>query len=411
MSERRVVVTGMAGVCGLGRDWAEVREGLLEGRSGIAPWAPLETIRGMRTRLAGAVEEPPLPAEAPRKKLRGMGRVARFATWAAAEAIAASGLDSRLLSNGRTGLAFGSTSGSPPDMVAFALAYGVHRRQKGVTPMNYVKLMSHTCAANLAQYFEVRGSVLATTSACTSGSQAIGSGYEQIRFGRQDAMVCGGAEELHEIGVGVFDMMFATSTRNEAPTETPRPFDVDRDGLVVAEGAGALVLESLDHARARGAPILAELLGYATNCDGSHLTAPDSAGMEAAMRGGLADAGISADRVDYVCAHATATEAGDLAESHAMARAYGTETPVSSLKGHLGHSLGACGALEAWMTLGMLREGWIAPTLNLERVDPACAELDYVQGAAREAPLEIVVSNNSAFGGINTSLVFRRFET
>ena len=127
------------------------------------------------------------------------------------------------------------------------------------------------------------------------------------------------------------------------------------------------------------------------------------------MRGGLADARISADRVDYVCAHATATEAGDVAESHAMARVYGSETPVSSLKGHLGHSLGACGALEAWMTLGMLREGWIAPTLNLERVDTACAELDYVQGVPREAPLEIVVSNNSAFGGINTSLVFQRF--
>ncbi|MAE96066.1 MAG: beta-ketoacyl-ACP synthase II [Deltaproteobacteria bacterium] len=411
MSERRVVVTGAAGVCGLGNDWAQVGEGLRRGRSGIAPWPPLDTVEGMRTRLGGAVDEPPLPADAPRKKLRGMGRVSRLATWAVGEAIAASGLEQSLLSGGRTGLAFGSTSGSPPDMVTFALAYGAERRQKGITPMNYVKLMSHTCAANLAQYFEVRGTVLATTSACTSGSQAIGSGYEQIRFGRQEVMVCGGAEELHEIEVGVFDMMFATSTRNEAPTETPRPFDVDRDGLVVAEGAGALVLESLDHARERGAPILGELLGYATNCDGAHLTAPDPAGMEAAMCAGLADAGISADRVDYVCAHATATEAGDVAESHAMARAYGGHTPVSSLKGHLGHSLGACGALEAWMTLEMMREGWVAPTHNLERVDPACAQLDYVMGGPREAALEIAVSNNSAFGGINTSLVFGRFES
>jgi len=410
VNERRVVVTGMAGVSPVGANWAEVRDALRSGRSGLAVWPVLEEIEGMRTRLAAPVEEPALPSSAPRKKLRGMGRVARLATWATAEALEDAGLlGDPVISDGRTGLAYGSTSGSPDAMVAFCKAFGVERRAKGVVPMQYLKLMSHTCAANLAQYFAIRGAVLPTTSACTSGSQAIGVGYEQVRFGRQDVMVCGGAEELHESEVGVFDLMFATSTRNEEPAAASRPFDADRDGLVVGEGAGTLVLEALEHARARGANILAEVIGYGTNCDGLHLMAPDPAGMEGAMRRALADAQLEPGRVDYVCAHATATEAGDIAESIATRRAYGGKVPVSSLKGHLGHTLGACGALEAWMALGMLREGWVAPTLNLEKVDPRCAELDYVSGSPREIALEIVANNNFAFGGINTSLLFRRF--
>lgn len=409
MSERRVVVTGMAGVSPIGSSWAEVRDALRGGRSGLARWPVLEEIEGLRTRLAGSVEEPALPSSAPRKKLRGMGRVARLATWATGRALEDAGLaGDPAVSDGRTGLAYGSTSGSPDSIVAFGRAFSIERRAKSVVPMEYVKAMSHTCAANLAQFFEIRGAVLPTTSACSSGSQAIGVGYEQIRFGRQDVMVCGGAEELHEIEVGVFDLMFATSTRNDDPAAASRPFDADRDGLVVGEGAGTLVLEAEAHARARGARILAEVIGYGTNCDGLHLMAPDSNGMEGAMRRALADAEIDADRIDYVCAHATATEAGDIAESHATQRVYGSGTPVSSLKGHMGHTLGACGALEAWMVIGMLREGWVAPTLNLERVDPRCAELDYVSASPRNAQLEIVASNNFAFGGINTALLFRR---
>ena len=295
-------------------------------------------------------------------------------------------------------------------MVDYSRAFALERGMKGVTPMGYLRLMSHTCAANLAQLFELRGALLATTSACTSGSQALGAGFEQIRFGLQDLMVCGGAEELHEIEVGVFDMMFATSVRHEEPFATPRPFDADRDGLVVGEGAATLVLEELEHARSRGAPLLGEVVGYATRCDGRHPTAPDPAGMEATMRQALCVAEAAPEEVDWVCAHATATPAGDLAESRAMAAVYGSGVPVSSLKGHLGHALGACGALEAWMALGMLREGWVAPTLHLARVDPACAELDYVMGGVRELPLELIVSNNSAFGGVNTSLVFRRID-
>jgi 3-oxoacyl-[acyl-carrier-protein] synthase II len=207
----------------------------------------------------------------------------------------------------------------------------------------------------------------------------------------------------------IFDILLASSTRNDEPTRTPRPFDAERDGVVVAEGAGSLVLEELEFARARGARIIAEVLGFGTNCDGLHMTNPSPDGMEQVMRLALADAGLDADAVDYVNAHGTGTEVGDIAESEATLRVFGPRVPVSTLKGHTGHTLGACGAIEAWISLEMLREGWVAPTKNLENPDPRCAALDYVVGAPRELAAEIIVSNNFAFGGVNTSLVFRRW--
>jgi 3-oxoacyl-[acyl-carrier-protein] synthase II len=237
----------------------------------------------------------------------------------------------------------------------------------------------------------------------------VGYGFDAIRFGQQEVMLTGGAEEYHPIDSAVFDIMFATSTRNDAPETTPRPFDADRDGLVVGEGAGTLILESLDHAERRGARILAEVIGYGTNCDGRHITNPDSEGMRRVMELSLADAGLGPGDIDYVNAHGTATEAGDIAESAAMHALFGARVPVSTFKGHLGHTLGACGAVEAWLTLAMLAEGWFAPNLNLENVDPRCGELDYLRGAPRQIDAEYVMSNNFAFGGVNTSLIFRRW--
>jgi 3-oxoacyl-[acyl-carrier-protein] synthase II len=269
--------------------------------------------------------------------------------------------------------------------------------------------MSHTTAANIANFFGVRGRIIPTSSACTSGSQGIGYGYEAIRYGKQDVMLTGGAEELAAMDAVVFDVLYAASTRNDEPGRTPRPFDVARDGTVVGEGAGCLVLEELGCAQRRGARIYAEIVGFGTNCDGCHLTNPDPDGMEQAMRLGLADAEIEAEAVDYVNAHGTGTETGDIAESRATHAVFGSRTPVSSLKGHLGHTLGACGALEAWMTVGMMCEGKVAPTLNLIDVDERCGALDYVKGKPRELPIDIAVSNNFAFGGVNTSLVFKRW--
>ena len=404
---RRVVVTGMAGLCALGSDWASVREGLRSGRSGVRRLPELAAVAGLRTEL-GAPAAFERPAAWPRKAVRSMGRVAQLAARATELALADAGLaGSPDLRDGTTGIAYGSTSGSPPDLVAYARAFGVDRSAKGVTPTQYLRLMSHTCAANLAAFLGVRGRIVPTTSACTSGSQAIGYGYEAIRFGRAERMLCGGAEELHPIEAAVFDLLFAASTRNAEPHATPRPFDADRDGLVIGEGAATLVLEERERARARGARVLAEVVGFGTNCDGAHLTSPDAGGMEAVMRLALADAGLAPADVGYVSAHATATDLGDVAEAGATGRVFGDRVPVSSLKGHLGHTLGACGALEAWLTIAMLREGWAAPTLNLERPDPRCAGLDHVVSAPRPLAAELAASHNFAFGGVNTALVLR----
>ncbi len=220
-------------------------------------------------------------------------------------------------------------------------------------------------------------------------------------------MIAGGADELDIPAVAVFDILYATSTRNEEPECTPRPFDKDRDGLVVGEGAGTFVLEALGHAKARGAPILAELVGFGTNSDGKHPTQPSRETMGKAMRLALADARSTPSKIGYINAHGTATEIGDIAESHATHDVFGNSVPISSLKSYLGHTLGACGSLEAWMSLEMLREHWVAPTVNLDIVDERCAPLDYVKARPRTARVEHFMTNNFAFGGVNTSLVFR----
>jgi 3-oxoacyl-[acyl-carrier-protein] synthase II len=406
---RRVVVTGMAGVASIGQDWKQVRDALRSGRSGVARIAAWDDIEDLDTKLGAPVPEFTVPESWPRKKTRTMGRVSLMAARAAEQALEDAGLrDHPVLHSGRTGVSYGSSSGSPPAIEIYSRRLFTGRTLRGIGANDYLQIMSHTCASNIANMFSLRGRVIPTCTACTSGSQGIGYGYEAIKFGQQDAMLAGGAEELHEMDAAVFDILFSSSTRNEEPERTPRPFDAARDGLVVGEGAGCLVLEELEHARRRGARIHAEVLGYGTNCDGRHMTNPDPAGMKEVMRLALADAGIGADDVDYVNAHGTATEVGDIAESQATFDVFGGRVPFSSLKGHLGHTLGACGVLEAWMTLEMVREGWIAPTLNLEDLDERCAPLDYVMGGTRATDAEIVVSNNFAFGGVNTSLVFRR---
>jgi len=407
--KRRVVVTGMAGLSPIGSDWKAVSDALRGGRSAVERVDSLGEIEGMATRLGARVSDFVIPDDYPRKRIRSMGRVALLATRATELALVDAGLlgDPRL-GSGRVGISYGSTSGSPPAIAIYADAIGNRHTLRGIRATDYVQFMSHTVAANLAQFFEVRGRIVTTCSACTSGSQGIGFGYEAIAYGQQDVMLTGGAEEFHPIDAAVFDVLYATSTRNDAPKTSPRPFDRARDGLVVGEGAGTLVLESLDHARARGARIHAELVGWGTNCDGRHITNPDREGMAAVMRLALADAGLESDRIGYVGAHGTATEAGDIAESLAMQDVFGERIPTSSLKSYMGHTLGACGALEAWMTLEMQREGWFAPTLNLDEPDPRCGRLDYLMGAPRALDAEYVMKNNFAFGGVNTSLVFRR---
>lgn len=313
-----------------------------------------------------------------------------------------------LLGSGKAGVAYGSSAGSTSATADFGNML-LNKRTDGLNATSYIRMMSHTTPVNIGVYFGIKGRVYTTSSACTSSSQGIGYGFEAIRHGLQTVMICGGAEELCPTEAAVFDTLYATSTRNDEPALTPRPFDRDRDGLVIGEGACTLVLEELDHALARGAKIYGEVIGYATNSDGKHVTQPDLDSICQVMSLSLDDAGISARDIGYVSAHGTATERGDIAESQATAKVLGSNTPISALKSYTGHTLGACGALEAWTTLNMMREGWFHPTVNLQNLDEDCADLDYITGSGREFDCEIAMSNNFAFGGINTSLVFRRF--
>ena len=405
---KRVVVTGMAGITALGDCWTDIETALRAGRNGVRRMPEWDYIEALNTRLGAPVDNFAAPAHYPRKTVRSMGRVALMGVRASELALADAGLlGDPTIADGRMGIAYGSSSGSIEPVRVFGAMLDTGSMQ-GVTSTSYIQMMSHTAAVNIALFFGLKGRVIPTSSACTSGSQGLGYAFEAIRYGRQTLMLAGGAEELSAASAAVFDTLFATSTRNDEPTLTPRPFDRTRDGLVVGEGAATLVLEEYEHAKARGARILAEIVGYGTNADGSHITQPERETMAVAMRLALADAGLAPEAIGYVSAHGTATDRGDIAESQATADVFGHAMPISSMKSYLGHSLGACGAIEAWWAIEMMRRGWFAPTLNLSAPDPACAELDHLAGEGRNIDTEYVVSNNFAFGGINTSLVLRR---
>jgi len=405
----RVVVTGMAGLSPIGSDWAAVSASLKGLHSGIRFMSAWEKYEGLNTRLAAPVEDFEKPAHYTRKATRSMGRVALLATRASELALEDAGLlNDPWLHSGEVGVSYGSSTGSPPAILDFSNMMS-HNTTAGITANTYLKMMGHTTAVNLGIFFGLRGRVITTSSACTSGSQGIGYAYEAIRGGHQIAMVAGGAEELSPTEAAVFDTLFATSTLNDQPSTTPKPFDKQRDGLVVGEGAATLVLEELTHAQARGAAIHAEIIGFGTNSDGAHITQPDKETMRVAMEIALRDQQTDPDSIGYVSAHGTATDRGDIAESHATATLFKQKPPLSSLKSYTGHTLGACGALEAWVSVQMMREGWFHPTLNLTEVDPDCAELDYIMKEPRQLKCDTVMSNNFAFGGINTSLIFREF--
>jgi 3-oxoacyl-[acyl-carrier-protein] synthase II len=407
-AHRRVAVTGI-GLCSpIGNSLDEAAAALLEGRHGIVTKPEWDSIGHLATRLAAEVRGLDLDRMYSRRISRTMGRVGLLSAYASDQAVQDAGLEPQELTDPRTGLAYGSTHGSSSALEQWCRQVFSNSGFMGVPSTSYIKFMSHTCAANLALKYGVRGRIITTCSACVSASQAIGYGYEAILQGAADVMICGGAEEMHFSHAGVFDIMFATSSRhNDDPSFGPRPFDADRDGLVVGEGAGTLVLERWDRAEARGARIHAEVLGYGTNCDGSHITAPSTEGMAGAMRLALESARLGPGDIDYVNAHATATEVGDIAESHATLEVLGPKVPISSTKSFTGHTLGACGAIEAAFCIRMLRDGWLAPNRTLHALDPRCAELDYVGREPRKAHPGIAMSNNFAFGGINTSLVLR----
>jgi 3-oxoacyl-[acyl-carrier-protein] synthase II len=406
---KRVVVTGMAGITSLGSDWASIEAHFSSNRSGIRYMPEWDRFTELNTRLAGPVDDFAVPKHWTRKQLRSMGRVSRLSVKAAEQALAHAGLlDDPSIRDGRMGVACGSSTGSTEEIKAFGNML-LNSVADGLNANSYIRMMPHTTAANISIFFGLTGRVIPTSSACTSGSQGIGYAYEAIKFGRLPMMLAGGAEELCATEAMVFDALYATSLKNDAPDTSPRPYDAGRDGLVIGEGAGMLVLEELEHALARGATIHAELIGFGSNADGQHATKPEQLTMCRAMQLALEDAGLQPEAIGYVNGHGTATEQGDIAETMATQSLFGSRMPISSQKSFLGHTLGACGALESWFSIEMMNRDHYIHTLNLDSIDPRCGELDYLVDAPRTMQHEYVMNNNFAFGGINTSLIFRRW--
>lgn len=408
MRVRRVVITGMGAVSPFGRGVPALVEALYAGRSGVSVRPELATVGGMRCRVAALVPE--IDArEIPRKFRRSMTSLSVYATLASLEALEQAGLGETARASGAMGVVLGSTIGSPGTIEEFFADYLTDHSLERMRSTLFFQIMNHSCAANVAQALGIAGRLLAPSAACSTGCLAVGYGYETIALGKQEYMLCGGSDEFHPLTAATFDVMNAVSTGyNERPTLTPRPFDRDRDGVVCAEGCGVLLLESLDSALARGAQILAEVTGFACVTDTSNIANPNAESMQRCMRLALADAGLDAAQLDYVNAHATATAQGDVAEAEAIAAVCGGEVPVSSLKGHLGHTMAASGAIELIGSVAMLQRQELVATLNLENLDPACAQIRHVRpGESR--PVRHLLKNNFALGGVNASLVLRSY--
>ncbi|NDV26725.1 beta-ketoacyl synthase [Desulfovibrio sp. JC010] len=407
MHLQRVVITGMGAISPLGSGVKKLWNGLVAGRSGISRMEELDAVKGLRPRIAGRVPE--VNAKAiPRKARRTMSNLSIFAALAALEAIEQSGIDEATLSGGRTGLSVGSTTGSSQALEQFFKLYLPENSLEAIKSTEFFKIMNHSAAANLSQFLNISGRVIAASAACSTGCQNIGLAAEAVAAGKQDVMLCGGTDELHPLTVGTFDIIEAASTSGEDdPATASRPFDAERDGIVCSEGAGILLLESYEHATARGAEILAEISGFSSLCDSSNMASPSADAIALSMSEALKDAGISGTDIDYVNAHATGTLQGDASEAQAVADLLGGKPPVSSLKGHLGHTMAASGAIETIATIRMMQESTIIPTANLRNPAEECSVLNNALHLQKR-PITYALKNNFALGGINTSLVLRR---
>lgn len=401
---RRVVITGLGTVCPLGANVDEYIAGIEANKSAVVKMEEWKEYIGLNN-LVAAPAELKNEQDIPRKKRRSMGRMGIFSVQAAQEAIADAGLDAAVIESARTGCIIGSTMGGAVAMNDTFELMLPKKDLSELSSMNFFKCVSHTAAMNVSQFFGIKGYVMATSAACASALQAIGTAYQLIQSDVQDVIVCGGAEELHAIVAGSFDILFATSTHfNDQPENTPRPFDRDRDGLVCGEGSGILVLEDYEHAIARGAKIYAEIAGYHTCGSGEHVSQSNQGAIIQCMQETLHNAEMKPDDIDYINAHATATLHGDQEESQAIAEIFGDQVPVSSLKGYIGHTLGASGSIELIATLKMMEKNSIYPTKNLMNVADDCQGIWHVrERQAKE--IKCILKNCFAFGGINASLI------
>lgn len=401
-----VVITGIGIISPLGNDFTQLKKALQAGSSGVREIPELEQVGGLRSRLAATVNGVD-PKQIPRKFRRSMSNMSIYAYLASQQALGMAGYPDDLLDSGDLGVFIGSTLGSTATSESFFLDYfrdhSLERMKTGL----FFQLMGHSCAANVAQSFGITGRVLSPSAACATSSQAVGYAYEQIMMGRQKAILCGGADEFHPLTVATFDIMHAASTHfNQQPEASPRPFDSRRDGVVCGEGSGILLLESEISARQRGAQILAEVIGFSTTSDTSSIASPDVDAMVKCMQLALQDAELTVADIDYVNAHGTGTEQGDIAEAKAIQQLFTDQVPVSSLKGHLGHTMAASGTIELAGCVGMLQQQQLIATRNLEQVDELCRGIDHLQ-QNRTQSVKTILKNNFAMGGINSTIILR----
>ena len=409
--ERRVVITAVSAITPIGHGKKQITENLLNGKSGIIPLREDAMVsRFIHSRVYGTVDYP-IEYDFKRAHRKTMGPVAYYACQVAKEVLEQSGLPQDFITSGKMGVAFGSIHGSPTvqrDIYKIFFEAKDKEAYQTIGAVDYLKSMVHTTAVNITKMFGITGRVIASGTACTTASQSIGYGYEAVKYGLQEAMLCGGADEYDTITVAVFDNLLACSTAfNDEPHRTPRPFDKLRDGLVVAEGAGAVMLEDYEFAKKRGADIIAEVIGFACNNNGGDMILPNLTGITATLKLGVENAKINPQDVDLVSAHATATKMGDIIEAQAIGAVFGDNPYVIGLKSYIGHTMAACGAIETIMTLYMMEDGFIAPTINLEEIDERCTMIKHVQKVLNH-PVKTAAIQNFAFGGVNTILLIRK---
>jgi 3-oxoacyl-[acyl-carrier-protein] synthase II len=408
--ERRVVITCESSITPIGRTEEQILNSLTNGISGIKKIKYDELLDSkLKSRVFGTVDYE-IEYDFKRKHSKTLGPVGYRACYVAGEVLRKSGLSDEFIRSGRLGVSYGSNQGSPTIQRELYKSILFDKDDSKFSSAGYIQQMAHTTAVNISQMYGITGRTIASCTACTTGSQAIGFGYEAIKYGLQDVMLCGSAEEYDLLTVAVFDKLISASTMyNDTPDKTPRPFDKNRDGLVVGEGAGALLLEEYEFAKKRGVSILGEVIGFACRNNGGDLLHPSVEGIENTVKSGLENAKISYDMVDFVSAHATSTPVGDAIESQAIYNVYKDKPLVSGLKSYVGHTMGACGVLETIFTLYMMKNNVVVPTLNLDEIDENCKMINHT-GKLKEVRINIASIQNFAFGGVNSIIFIKRFE-
>lgn len=407
MNKRRVVITGTGAVSPFGLGVECLWDNLLSGNSAVKMIPYFKELGGLRSCVAAVVPEIDVSV-INRKKRRFMSPMSIYSCIAALEAIEMAGLNEDQITSRETGLCLASTMGSSAESEAFFQELSRSGSIENVKSTMFFKTMNHSCASNTAQALGITGRIVSPSAACASGTLAVGLAYETIVAGNQNIMFCGGTDEHHVLATAVFDIMSAASCNyNDDPQQTPRPFDIDRDGVVCAEGAGIVILEELEHARNRGVDILAEIIGFETFSSPGDIANSDSQTMSDCMECTLGQAGLTAEDVSYVNAHATATIQGDIAEAQAISAVLGEKVPVSSLKGHMGHTMAASGALELIASLQMMHNGTLIPTRNLVTPDPKCDVINLIL-IPQNITGSVILKNSFALGGISATILIRR---